>query len=141
MRDNRHTVQKNTKRGPRDPMRRIGIGFAAALTGLVFLVGPSQASATEPAPTPLSHTQPAPAPELATPAAPSPTPPPPQPPPPASQPQTDTQPPGVSVYLPPEAIITLLTIITLLILGLRHGAAVARTCINALLRLFHPPGV
>ena len=135
MMDNHHSDQKNTKRTPGNPSGRLRTCLAAALTGLVLLAGPSQALATEPAPTPLSHAQPAPAPAPAPApesAVPAPAPPP---------PQTDTQPPGVSAYLPPEAIITILTIITLLILGLRHGAAIAKTCINALLRLFQPPGI
>lgn len=132
MLDNRHPDQKNTKPSTRNPMRRLRNCIAAALTGLVLLTGPSQASATEPAPTPPPHAQPAPAAPAPNPATPAPAPPP---------PQTDTQPPGVSAYLPPEAITTILTIITLLVLGLRHGAAIAKTCINALLRLFQPPGI
>ncbi|MFF7206227.1 hypothetical protein [Streptomyces sp. NPDC008141] len=131
---NHHSDQKNTKRAP-GPTRRLRTLLAAALTGLAILTGPSQAVATEPARTLLSHTQPAPAPAPAPApdsAVPAPAPPP---------PQTDTQPPGVSAYLPPEAIIAILTMITLLILGLRHGAAIGRCCINALVRLFQPPGI
>ncbi|MGI5359777.1 hypothetical protein ACQI4E_31405 [Streptomyces sp. CA-252508] len=48
----------------------------------------------------------------------------------------DTQPPGVSAYLPTEALTTLLIIIAIFVLGLRYGPAVATAAIKALVRLF-----
>ncbi|MFJ4982109.1 hypothetical protein ACIP6X_43690 [Streptomyces coeruleorubidus] len=66
---------------------------------------------------------------------------PPQQPVPADTPLYDTQPRGVSAYLPAEVFITVLVIIVILIFGLRYGAPVATAGIKALLRLFQntPP--
>ncbi|WP_031080550.1 hypothetical protein [Streptomyces sp. NRRL S-118] len=57
-------------------------------------------------------------------------------------PQYDTQPPGVSAYLPTEALITILIIMAVFVLGLRCGPAIAAAAIKALTRIFQntPPG-
>ncbi|MFD3549345.1 hypothetical protein ACFWUW_27730 [Streptomyces sp. NPDC058655] len=60
---------------------------------------------------------------------------------PAPTPQYDTQPPGVSAYLPADTLITILVITAVFTLGLRYGPAIATAAIKALLRLFQntPP--
>ncbi|MFD5102936.1 hypothetical protein [Streptomyces albidochromogenes] len=58
-----------------------------------------------------------------------------------TEPAYDTQPPGVSAYLPAEALISILIITAIFILVLRYGPALATIGIKALLRLFEntPP--
>ncbi|MGA4803596.1 hypothetical protein [Streptomyces lavendulocolor] len=113
--------------------RRFIAGTAAAAAAVVMWVTPAQA-----APVPLSP--PAITQQTAVPAPAEPTATAPQQPAPGSQ--YDTQPPGVSAYLPTDALITILVIIAIFILGLRYGPAVAKVAIRALARLFQntPPG-
>ncbi|MEU2490994.1 hypothetical protein [Streptomyces sp. NPDC007883] len=141
MLDNRRVRQHiaEERRRPRTPF----LLKAAALawgTGLL-LAGPAHASGGDL----LASLRPA---VSAQPAAPAPEQPPANPAtpetapgPPAPAPQMDTQPPGVSAYLPAEALITILVIIAVFTLSLRFGPALAKTGIEGLLRLLRntPP--
>ncbi|WP_329202738.1 MULTISPECIES: hypothetical protein [unclassified Streptomyces] len=128
--------------------RRSLSGSAAAWAAVIMLAAPIHA-APNPADPPVASQQTAapaapaaPAPPAA-PAAPAPTVPAAQQPasPPLPTPQYDTQPPGVSAYLPTDTLITILVITALFILSLRYGPTLATTGIKALLRLFQntPP--
>ncbi|MFD3514447.1 hypothetical protein [Streptomyces sp. NPDC058657] len=97
---------------------------------------------TAPAPLAVALVEP-PAPASQT-AAPAPAAPPsaaPAPPAGPNEPVYDTQPPGVSAYLPAETLIVILTLTAVFILALRYGPALAAAGIKALIRLFQntPP--
>ncbi|WP_432029863.1 hypothetical protein [Streptomyces sp. 1222.5] len=59
----------------------------------------------------------------------------------APGPPVDSQPPGVSAYLPTDAVITILVIVVAFVLSLRYGAAVAQSTVRGVLRLIRrtPP--
>ncbi|MGW2585426.1 hypothetical protein ACWCYZ_29610 [Streptomyces virginiae] len=118
-------------------VRRLAAALAAVWTVLFTLTGPAQAATLTAAraltqettaPVPPVPTATAPATPVQQPAAPA--------------PPYDTQPPGVSAYLPAETLITILIITAVFILGLRYGPAVATAAIKALARFFQnpPPG-
>lgn len=58
---------------------------------------------------------------------------------PTPTPLYDTQPPGISAYLPVETLVTILVITAVFILGLRYGPALAAASIKALLHIFQSP--
>ncbi|MBD9704657.1 hypothetical protein [Streptomyces caniscabiei] len=112
-------------------VRRFLASTAAAWATVLMLTVPAQA-VTTPAdpPAPAITQQAAPSPvEPAAPASQQPTP----------TPLYDTQPPGVSAYLPVETLITILIIVAVFVLGLRYGPALASAGIKALLRIFQSP--
>ncbi|MGI5485078.1 hypothetical protein [Streptomyces lavendofoliae] len=115
--------------------RRCIATTAAAAAALLALATPAAAQTALAPVNPPAITQ-----ETAVPAPTEPTLTAPQPP--APGPQYDTQPPGVSAYLPTDALITILVITATLVLGLRYGPAVATVAIKTLTRLFQntPPG-
>jgi len=110
--------------------RRFLASTAAAWTTVLMLTVPAQAVTTPADPSAPISQQAAPSPvEPAAPALQQPTP----------TPLYDTQPPGVSAYLPVETLITILIITAVFVLGLRYGPALAAAGIKALLRIFQSP--
>lgn len=131
MLDQTRAGHANSSNRPVTRVCRFLASTAAAWTTVLMLTVPAQAVTTpaEP-PTPAITQQAAPNPvEPVTPAPQQPTP----------TPLYDTQPPGVSAYLPVETLTTILIITAVFILGLRYGPALAATGIKALLRLFQSP--
>lgn len=134
-----HIAEERRHPRPRTPLLLRATALAWG-TGLL-LAGPAHASGSDLLASlqPAASAQPAaPTPEqpAANPATPEAA-----PGPPAPAPQMDTQPPGVSAYLPAEALITILVITAIFTLGLRFGPALAKTGIEGLLRLLRntPP--
>ncbi|OEJ36529.1 hypothetical protein [Streptomyces agglomeratus] len=137
MLDRTRAGHPNSTNRPTTRTRRLIATTATAFTALLLFTAPAHA-ATAPAepPAPTQQTAaPTPAtPQQATPATATPQPGP-------TEPPYDTQPPGVSAYLPADALIIILIITAIFILALRYGPALAATGIKALLRLFQntPP--
>ncbi|MGA5559320.1 hypothetical protein [Streptomyces lavendulocolor] len=135
MLDRSRAGHPNSTNRPVTRARRFIASTAVAAAVLLALATPGATSQAVPAPVspPTSTQQAAPVPAEPTATAPQP---------PAPGPQYDTQPPGVSAYLPTEALTTILIIIAIFVLGLRYGPAVATAAIKALARLFQntPPG-
>ncbi|MFJ6944112.1 hypothetical protein ACISU4_05555 [Streptomyces wuyuanensis] len=133
MLDRTSAGHSNSATRPAGWARKLAAVIVAAMAALLLLTAPAHATPASEGLPAVAQETPAP-----TPAAP--------PTPPAQQtgtpsPQYDTQPPGVSAYLPAEALITILVITAVFILGLRYGATVAAAAIKTLLRLFQntPP--
>ncbi|ROP44164.1 hypothetical protein [Streptomyces sp. PanSC9] len=142
-----HTTKQraNSKEAPaRRLTHRIATVFGTAALALLPLT-PAYATDTTPIPLTSSAVTITPSPEPPAQPVPSPTVVPPSPDlsaaPAAPGPPVDSQPPGVSAYLPTNAVITILVIVVAFVLSLRYGAAVAQSTVQGVLRLIRrtPP--
>ncbi|MEV7417691.1 hypothetical protein [Streptomyces sp. NPDC089919] len=145
-----HTTspRPNGKISARRLTHRIAAALSAAALMLLPLT-PAYAAGATPGPLPgiavtaPASEQPGPAteptpstlPPSSYPAAALPAPGPPPPPGPLPGPPVDSQPPGVSAYLPAHDVITILVIIVAFVLSLRYGPAVAQSTVQGVLRL------